>query len=626
MAGALTLAADPGTALGAATKQYVDARTPPVVLYVSQFPSIQAALDALPATGGRVVLSPNTTYVLTTGVVTTKPNVQLWAPGWSTIIRRAPTLTTGILVWLRGAGSMAEGITFDGNNVVATSSSELNVAAADCLVRRCQIINCRGTISLCLAGAGSRALYNTIIAPGVDLGLETGYGIWACNHDRVLIQGNTISGTGIDGIGADGEGTQILGNRVFGCHCYAAGSGGQIATYPTSGGGVGDHIVVAGNSVGPGGSGAAHGIECGAANMLVSGNSIDGVGGYGILVISGGTTITGNFLHNVGAPGIDGISIQPGVSDFVVSGNRISDDRATPQMRAGIYVGTGASDRYTIVGNIVTPNTLVGIVDHGAGQNKVIGFNTGYDNVIPTLASAATVSFPPNPVVRLTGAVAITAIDATFGAATGRTITIIPTGAASFVAGGNIANSVVAVSGVPITGMFDGTLWHFSVTGLPMSGGTLSGPLTATTLTASGGLIASAGAASNLINLSNHGLGAPTMTTRSLGTKLVLYDALSPSQTDSAIGAQGTGMWFGNTTGSTFSWYSGTSVTATLNQAGTMSITGAMLMANTLGVFNAASPPATRPVVSGAKGSNAALASLLTALASYGLVTDSTTA
>jgi hypothetical protein len=67
-------------------------------------------------------------------------------------------------------------------------------------------------------------------------------------------------------------------------------------------------------------------------------------------------------------------------------------------------------------------------------------------------------------------------------------------------------------------------------------------------------------------------------------------------------------------------------VTATLNQAGTMSITGAMLMANTLGVFNAASPPATRPVVSGAKGSNAALASLLTALASYGLVTDSTTA
>ena len=60
--------------------------------------------------------------------------------------------------------------------------------------------------------------------------------------------------------------------------------------------------------------------------------------------------------------------------------------------------------------------------------------------------------------------------------------------------------------------------------------------------------------------------------------------------------------------------------------------TDTMLVANTgiqfaavpLG-FNAATPIA-RPTVSGAKGSNAALASLLTALASYGLITDTTTA
>jgi hypothetical protein len=41
--------------------------------------------------------------------------------------------------------------------------------------------------------------------------------------------------------------------------------------------------------------------------------------------------------------------------------------------------------------------------------------------------------------------------------------------------------------------------------------------------------------------------------------------------------------------------------------------------------FNAATPVA-RPTVTGAKGSNAALASLMTALAAYGLVTDSTSA
>jgi hypothetical protein len=41
--------------------------------------------------------------------------------------------------------------------------------------------------------------------------------------------------------------------------------------------------------------------------------------------------------------------------------------------------------------------------------------------------------------------------------------------------------------------------------------------------------------------------------------------------------------------------------------------------------FNGATPGA-KPTVTGAKGSNAALASLLTALASYGLITDSSTA
>ena len=43
---------------------------------------------------------------------------------------------------------------------------------------------------------------------------------------------------------------------------------------------------------------------------------------------------------------------------------------------------------------------------------------------------------------------------------------------------------------------------------------------------------------------------------------------------------------------------------------------------NALGFFNAATP-ATKQTVTGSRGANAALASLLTALATYGLVTDS---
>jgi hypothetical protein len=52
--------------------------------------------------------------------------------------------------------------------------------------------------------------------------------------------------------------------------------------------------------------------------------------------------------------------------------------------------------------------------------------------------------------------------------------------------------------------------------------------------------------------------------------------------------------------------------------------TGGVRIAGRAGFNNTA--PIAKPTVTGAKGSNAALASLLTALASYGLVTDSTTA
>jgi hypothetical protein len=53
--------------------------------------------------------------------------------------------------------------------------------------------------------------------------------------------------------------------------------------------------------------------------------------------------------------------------------------------------------------------------------------------------------------------------------------------------------------------------------------------------------------------------------------------------------------------------------------------TGAVALHSSLGVWNA-TPPASKPTVTGAKGSNAALASLLAALAAYGLITDSSTA
>ena len=83
----------------------------------------------------------------------------------------------------------------------------------------------------------------------------------------------------------------------------------------------------------------------------------------------------------------------------------------------------------------------------------------------------------------------------------------------------------------------------------------------------------------------------------------------------------------GANSGSDF-WIAGTADDGTTGLGVALGITratGAVALLAGMGVFGHAAP-ASRPTVTGAKGGNAALASLLAALASYGLITDSTTA
>ena len=138
-----------------------------------------------------------------------------------------------------------------------------------------------------------------------------------------------------------------------------------------------------------------------------------------------------------------------------------------------------------------------------------------------------------------------------------------------------------------------------------------------------GGTLTLSGATNNFVSFGTSGLAAPTFGTRSAGTKLVLYPSLGPSAADFAIGLGTGSIWQSvqDASGSyEFDWYGGTTRVMRLNpNPGSLYLTGA------IGLWNAA-PPASKPTVTGAKGANAALASLLTALVSYGLVTDSTSA
>jgi hypothetical protein len=79
----------------------------------------------------------------------------------------------------------------------------------------------------------------------------------------------------------------------------------------------------------------------------------------------------------------------------------------------------------------------------------------------------------------------------------------------------------------------------------------------------------------NYIQWADVGVAAPSFTTRSLGTKLVLWSNMSSTSADYAFGISSSTLWSSvPTTGSQFQWYGGTTVAATLSGAGALTLAG----------------------------------------------------
>ena len=83
------------------------------------------------------------------------------------------------------------------------------------------------------------------------------------------------------------------------------------------------------------------------------------------------------------------------------------------------------------------------------------------------------------------------------------------------------------------------------------------------------------GSTGNRIEWANVGVAAPAFTTRSAGTKLVLYPATTGTTVDYSIGIESGGVWFATTEALStrqFRWYAGTTALATLIGTGQLGI------------------------------------------------------
>lgn len=82
--------------------------------------------------------------------------------------------------------------------------------------------------------------------------------------------------------------------------------------------------------------------------------------------------------------------------------------------------------------------------------------------------------------------------------------------------------------------------------------------------------------ASATILFSNAGVLSPQFTTRSAGTKIVLWSQLDASNVDYAIGIDGSTQWYSVPTASGyfFKWYGGTTTAAVMTSAGALTLAG----------------------------------------------------
>jgi collagen type I alpha len=116
-------------------------------------------------------------------------------------------------------------------------------------------------------------------------------------------------------------------------------------------------------------------------------------------------------------------------------------------------------------------------------------------------------------------------------------------------------------------------------------GATTASTVKATTVTTTGtgsptdatGQVYLNGSTSNRVEWNTQGTGAPTFTTRSAGTKLLLYPTLSGSVADYAIGIDAATMWYSipeNNASFKFKWYGATTEVASLTGAGAFTAVG----------------------------------------------------
>ena len=146
-------------------------------------------------------------------------------------------------------------------------------------------------------------------------------------------------------------------------------------------------------------------------------------------------------------------------------------------------------------------------------------------------------------------------------------LTLAPNGTGSVLLTSNKASSSPSTGALVVTG-------GVGVGGAVNAGGTLTSTAAGSAVTGQSQIYLN-GATSNRIDWASVGTGAPAFTTRSAGTKLLLYPTLTGSLVDYAMGIDSATMWSSvpeNSDSFKFKWYGATTEVASLSGVGKLTV------------------------------------------------------
>ena len=253
--------------------------------------------------------------------------------------------------------------------------------------------------------------------------------------------------------------------------------------------------------------------------------------------------------------------------------------------------------------NALSPVTTAGDLIIGDGANSSTRLAIGANGYLLT-SNGTTASWAAAPAAGVTsfagGTTGLTPASATTGAISLAGTLVVSNGGTGattltgYVKGAG-TTALTASSTIPntdITGL--GTMSTQNANSVAVTGGAVDGTtigattastVRATTVTTTGtgsptdatGQVYLNGSTSNRVEWNTAGTGAPAFTTRSAGTKLLLYPSLSGSVADYAIGIDAATMWYSipeNNASFKFKWYGATTEIASLDGAGAFTAVG----------------------------------------------------